>query len=500
MTRPITIQVATDTTKVAAGFAPLESALQDIMNDAEEVEESLEGISDVKVDIDIRQQAIDQARRDIERLKDEIAENVLLGLDTKQAETRLRTLSGSVRKLTDAKQTVQVDIDTTGAEEALSGMEGIRSGVAETALSLGDLDGGLQSITSTALSTQFVLADLSEVLAEVNERNAAAGRSTSRFGNALTAVAGFAAGPWGIAITAGVALLGAFSSKLFETSEATKALTEQIDWQAGAFDERNRKLVADKLEEEGALELAKKYGVSTKDLVTALLAGTDAQELFNKAIRDAPVGDSQAIGDIMNLMDAYDDAAEAAGKDVDKNKRLADAIGATGDAAADTASQMAGASSTMEESVSLWEEYNKSIGDARSNLDGLVDSLDIFNGRIGSTKDALADYSETQRDLNKALKDGATSMDVTTEAGAKNDKMIRDQAQNIAELAEARMKDAGESGESTDKILKDYADQRAALIVMADKLGLSGVEAKKYVDQLLKTPDDIKSNCRFDRR
>ena len=494
MTRPITIQVATDTSKVASGFAPLEAALKDIVTEAEQTEEALEDLSDVEIKFDIREQALQRARQDIERLRDQIAKDVVLGVDTKVAERRVSALSSTIRQLDQKKVTVEIDVETEGIDKGVSGMEALRSGTAETANSLGSLGTGLQGVSGFALSAQFALADLSETLADVAERNRQAGIETSRFSKGLGAVAGFAAGPWGIALTAGIALLGVFGASQSDADDAMQAFTDGLDRQAGALDENNRRLAASALEASGALEEAEKLGLSTENLVTALLNGKDARDLWNESLKEGVIAETavtgagaQSLTKVQALISAYREASDAGSENIEKDRRIAAAMGETGEAAEQTAKQ-------VEDAIDPWDEYRDTIDDARSKLDGLVDSLDIFSGRVGASKEALADYHKQQRELNEALAAGATGMNVATEAGAKNDQMIRDQAENIADLATARLKDADSSGESSDQILSDYAKQRESLIVMADKLGLSGAEAKKYVDNLLKTPDELKTN------
>lgn len=100
----------------------------------------------------------------------------------------------------------------------------------------------------------------------------------TELGITMTATRSFLAGPWGIAIGIATAALTAFTIGQVKAKARTDEFSKALDFQAGALDENNRAFIANKLEQEGLLQSARELGISTEDLVSAVLGNRDAYD------------------------------------------------------------------------------------------------------------------------------------------------------------------------------------------------------------------------------
>lgn len=523
----LVLKISADTAAVASGLAPMTRALDNLADEAEQTDDALRDLSRLDMDLDtagvdqavraldrlgdeaastldavreldgqdveldIQEQALRRARDRIDDLYDVIAEGVVLGVDTKAAERELSTLQSTVRRLSARPHTVDVDVDVD--QEGVRGVEALREGVNETTRSLGDLGRGFTGVTGLAMAMVPALADLNETLADHAAKQAEAGRSMSRFGRGAMAVTGIMAGPWGLAIAAGVGLLALWAESSEDAEEATQKFSDSLDFQAGVLDENNRRIVATELQTKGLLDQAREFGVSTSDLVSALLGEADAMARVNEQIRNTRLMGvpSDRLNEFAEFSDRVFIMGEGIARASERAAVLELAIGDLGDQAADTAAG-------LDAHEQAWMSLTRQIDATESELDTLIGTLDLFQGRSATAREATAAYEESLDRMTEALKengkttrDHGKTLDLTTEAGRENDEMVRTLARNIATVAEARLSDMEASGESTDQILNDYERQRKSLVDTAVRMGLTRQAAERYVDQLLKTPDDI---------
>jgi hypothetical protein len=481
------------------------------------------------VTLTVREQAIERAQDRIEDLKDEIAEQVEMGVDTKDALREMSTLERTVRELTEEPQTIDVEVNPEDADFAFESMAKLKRGVrslTDAVISAGDGIKALPDLVSAGVGSFTTLnASMSEFL----EKQQAVGAQAGRFTSGLGRVTGFLAGPWGLAIAGGITVLGAMVGKMNEADEATKDFAKSLDYQTGALDRNNRVKAANELASKGLLTTIQSLGLSTKDFVDALagdelaLARVHAQLTEIEALHPGAIGeqglgfaaggavDLQVVDDTLTKVNTLREEfgiLTSTTSDAAQNQRiLADAIDGVAGPATTTAAAIdtlaGGLSDTggaLTSHEALWLDYSARIGEAQSELDKLVDSLDLFNGRTATAREATAKYEEDVDALTQALKDnGATTkdygktLDLSSAKGRANQAAIIRTAQDIETLRKARLKDMETSGESTEQITEDYQKQKDSLIVMADKLGLSKTAAEKYVNQLLKAPDTVDS-------
>jgi len=157
-------------------------------------------------------------------------------------------------------------------------------------------------------------------------------------------------------------------------------------------------------------------------------------------------------------------------------------------------------SDALTHNADLWSDYGKQVGDARKEVDDIISSLDILNGRFASAREATIGYGAALDEANAAIKENGKAVtahgkafDTNSEKGRANEKTLIDLAKASEGMAEARLRDADKSGESTAKILADYEKQRKSLYDTARRMGLNEDAADDYVDSLLATPDELKT-------
>ena len=195
----LVLKVSADTSEVASGLAPMTKALDTLAHEADAAADELRQLDAVDVKLSVRDEALAKARSDIERLRNEIAHGITMGLDTKGAQRELSQLESAVRKLADKPERVEmeVEVDKEALATAVEGVDSLREGALGLGEAVGALDGTLVSFGQVMRETVPALADLNQTMAAMKLRNEAAGRSFGVLGRSVSAVTGVMAGPWG---------------------------------------------------------------------------------------------------------------------------------------------------------------------------------------------------------------------------------------------------------------------------------------------------------------
>jgi hypothetical protein len=148
-------------------------------------------------------------------------------------------------------------------------------------------------------------------------------------GRLAGAASGIAGGPWGLALTGGVAALAAYADAQAEARAEVDALRESLDKQTGALTGNTKAVVVAALEEEGILEKARSLGVSLDDVTEAALGNDKALGRVNEQIQnhidampEVVAGDNRGAQAMQNALDAADGLRGAIGG---KNKAIREA-------------------------------------------------------------------------------------------------------------------------------------------------------------------------------
>ena len=325
------------------------------------------------------------------------------------------------------------------------------------------------------------------------------GPVASKAKSALAGFASFLTGGWGAAIAIGIGFLAKFAFEQGQSENEVRELSNSLDDQTGAVTSNTRAWIANKLEEEGAFDLAKKLGVSQSELVDAVINGTDAfssnREQLSRWIdelnsSDTMVGsltDSQkeqqnALGELDVIMDdlggTYDDATARA-------ENLREGISGGTEAAQDFSAETV----VMGQTLGITSEAASVASDAFDELDQRVRALiDSAFALSGAQRDVEAGID----DLTEKLEENGATIDAGTEKGRENQQAIEDQVAAIAQLAVTTAEQTG-SAEEANAVLEE---QTEALRQVLRAAGLTEEQIDSYIGVLDSVPAEIETAVR----
>ncbi|MFD8565169.1 hypothetical protein ACFV1N_48570 [Streptosporangium canum] len=249
----------------------------------------------------------------------------------------------------------------------------------------------------------------------------AAGSAKTKLGTMAASLA--AGGPWGLAIGAGIGALGLFASSHFEAEQRVGDLTQAIKADSGALGENTRAKVANTLQTSGAMEIARKYGISMRDLTDAALGNQGAlaqvnTQLANQgsqtlglrpAVRSLSDANKVLTGDTLELWKQLNSTNSEVGEARQAAQNLAEAMGPAATKTGDLA--------TAQDSLS-----GKTIAARDAFLQQLPKLMELA-GSNQKAKDEVLKLAEaygiSAADAEKAAKGGRELRDVLAELKSK---------------------------------------------------------------------------------
>jgi len=499
-------QIKVSPTIETTGVDDMQKSLTDVATQAGDTEKAIGDIGRKPVELSVKDQALLAASERIKELHDQMAEDIVLGADTRDAQREINSLERSVKELSDEPVDIPVQVDPEDADFAFESMAKLKRGVrslTDSLLEVGDGVGALPDLVSAGVGS---FGTLNATVESFQEKQVAAGESIGKFGEGLGTLTGFIAGPWGVGIAAGITLLTAFASSSADANQATVDLANSIDFSADAFDRDNRAKAVKLLRENELLDRAEKLGINTRLLTSAILGEKDASAALHSQLlslrAEGIEPNSLSVSALTQDLNIFEDKLGTVNGAMD-DARLAQeetayAIGQTGDAADESASAFGRQADALTAHKAVWDVYTDSITKAETELGKLLDGIDLFNGKFASAQKATSDYqaaldaaAEAIEKNGRATRDGGKTLDLASEKGRENLDVIINTAKRIDELRDARLRDRTDTHESTKKIMDDYAAQRKALYDTAHQAGLSQAAAKAYVDKLLDIPDGV---------
>ena len=285
----------------------------------------------------------------------------------------------------------------------------------------------------------------------------------------------FIAGPMGIAMAVATAGLVIYASAKADAKARVDEFTDAIKADSGALGENTRAVVANRLEQDGALEAALALGIGLDTLVDAVMGDSDAMYVLEASLASAEDVSFEFLSSIQKNIVALSDAEAAA-------KREAEALAAEADAqgyASDAALAHAEALSIVQDEAAATQEI----------ADLLTATLEALAGVQLSVEQASLRWYDSLVQLHDELKKGAKTLDITTQAG-------RDNRAAILDVVDAAIAHGAAVAEETGSV-QAGADAVAAhireLIQEAEKAGFAKDEIRDYIKQLNLTPKDIKT-------
>jgi TP901 family phage tail tape measure protein len=326
-------------------------------------------------------------------------------------------------------------------------------------------------------------------------------------GTRLMGFAGFLTGPWGLALAGGVAALGIFAAQHGAAAREVDALKATLDAQTGAITDNSTEWAIKKLSDAGALDAAKQLGLDLGLVTDAALGNKDAMSAlaseYDRLVTTMPtisrVVDGktytsvdtsstqyQALDDLRQLLDGTNATLGEARSKWELEKEAKGASKAASDDASQGQAELTTQFTEGAEAAGELAEEIKTVGEQLEELSGAY----LGNRAAGrAVRDSLRDIREATREYVKEH----GSLDGAFKAGTKS-------GDEFAGLLDALAGDLQNQIDTTERVtgsqeavMKKYRESRATLRGVAEDLGMSEKAAKDYVDEVLGTPEMVKT-------
>ena len=301
-------------------------------------------------------------------------------------------------------------------------------------------------------------------------------------------------GAVGIALTAAVAVYGAFSKRNAEAKQKADDLRATLDEQTGAITGNTRAYVSNNLAQSGMADKAKALGLSLADVTSAALGNAPALRNVTDQL-DAMIEAGKTNGAVTTKAQ-YDLTQQgiAAGflKDelLGTNKSLTEAQRVQ-KLAAEGATEHKDAQTLEAEAV---KKANEQVQQEAESLDDLIKKMHAASGEALSLSAAQISYQEALTAATEAEDKNANSIDkktgkirLDTEAGRAQQKALNALAEATNDQTDAMLK----HGESNDKVRKTSEAARKKFIEVAVQMGVNKKEAERLSKEYIDIPDSV---------
>jgi hypothetical protein len=298
----------------------------------------------------------------------------------------------------------------------------------------------------------------------------------------LSGASALVGGPWGAAFIAGTAIVAHFWQEHQQAKQRVEDFTATLDKETGALTASSRELVAKQLLDSGALDRAKKLGISLDVVTDAALGQKDALAGLNAQLDAIAKANTVSTGSrgtaafteqgtaAIGLKDALNSTNGTVQQGIAKQKLFVAALGLGGAAAI-------GAATGTSKATAAVQTYASTLATARGAVRSLMDAEDKRRAaNLGKQQDALG-LAQALTSARKEAADGARTLDITTEAGQANKQSLLELSTQWDNSAAAVRNAKGA-----------YVDMRTNFINVATSMGATKTQAQKLADQLLDVP------------
>ena len=305
---------------------------------------------------------------------------------------------------------------------------------------------------------------------------------TSRITSGVVAMGAKLLNPWTVGIGLAVAALTFWSAASAKQRQEQEALTDAIAADTGVVGENTRAHVANRLEREGLLELARDAGISL-DLVT-----------------DAALGEAGALaelnGELERVKDNSDASSNAAWAFQKRWGGITEDVEAAKAAYEREQEAVHGTEGAHDDATGAAEEHTQAQFDLGEAMEETISFADELTGKIEAlagvqmdAAEAAVEWEQSIDDLGKELKKGEKTLNIHEEAGRKNVNAIHDAIDAAIAHGAAVAEETGD----VDKGIKVVQGHVEALIDEATRAGISEGAIRNYIRQLNLTPKQIKT-------
>lgn len=348
---------------------------------------------------------------------------------------------------------------------------------------------------------------------------AAAGVGLKSAGAGLVSALG---GPWGVALgvaSAGLSLLAGANERAAQKEAAHKQavdnLADALRESNGAITDNVRLLAYQRLEQEGAISLARELNIPTKTLTEAYLGNKDALtqvqdalavylkqvegqgQLEGQVAGQNPLADkAHELKDILNDLIPEMDAAQQ------KNKELADLNGEVGESmfgATERGRDLGDAMRVLSLNTSSADDKARALKDALDALSGGNITLEQAQSRVNETLARLSDLFGENLDKAKgwgqALLNADGSINTATENGRNLLNTMDDLGTAMADVSQKTFDAAIAAGDdiptAMGKAQVAAEGVRNGLVAQADQLGLTTEQVQALADRYGIVPSTV---------
>lgn len=359
------------------------------------------------------------------------------------------------------------------------------------------LKSGIGDIANAALST----ATGFNRLGGAANTGSTAVSGLKKIGSGALALLG---GPWGVAFTAGAAVLGVFAQHAADAKNRTDGYTQALNSGATAAQHLAEGLKTNKDMDWGwwqkfssgannVAEALDKAGISQETFIRAAEGDTKAIEDFNHAIQKAKAsgGEAAAVTDQLQAklnqqqkaIEEAKKATEAAEKaqEAETKKKVDNTLASIDNTDAKkkgsaASKDVAGANDILKEKLGA---TNDAIDDQAKGFAAAVKAMRTYYGFALSADEADDRLEKSIREVGEAARKGGRHFHSATKAGEDERDALRSLAEQALKTAEAHAK----NGDSVDKVLPQMEQARAAFVRSAQAMGLSKQEAEALADK-----------------
>jgi TP901 family phage tail tape measure protein len=280
----------------------------------------------------------------------------------------------------------------------------------------------------------------------------------------------------GGAIGLAAVAIGYLVGQQANAAATTAELADTLDKATGATTKYTREAIAKKLSDQGIFDIAKKAGVSQKELTDAVLEGGDAYKEVSEKLYElntaGHVFDGLALQSVIatEKLDGLRQGMEDAPTVFDDLKKASD-----------------GATEGMGTTADGLAQVTEAGSAAQDQIDELKSAIEGFGSAQIDVNSATRDFEAAIDGLTGSVAENGATLDVGTAAGRENQAALDGIATSTLALSSATLTQTGSQQAASDAI----ATGRQRLIEALGALGITGQAAEDYADKLGLIPSNI---------
>jgi len=321
-------------------------------------------------------------------------------------------------------------------------------------------------------------------------------------GTRLLGMGSILAGPWGLALAAGVTALGFFAAKQGEAARSVDALKATLDEQTGAISDNSREWAIKELSDKGVLSAAKDMGLNLGMVTDAALGNTDAMASLNEqlALADTLIQAQSSQGQLLGGQDAANNLDKIRGALSDTNGTLLksrEAWALEHEAKVESAGGSDKATDAQQGTTQAWQDGADAASGLTEEVTTLLQVMEDLSGTFLSEREASRSVRSSLRDVRDALHEYVQehgNLRNAFKAGSKSGDDFEEMLDSLAKDYQKQIDATANLTGSEQKTIAVYREARANLVKVADQLGMTRAQAKAYADQILGTPDMIRTH------